>query len=86
MLAIFYDDAYSTDTFEEITNVKSFGISSLWANIGGYIGMVLGLSLFQVPDMLSGIFYSTKRKIICLKCRCSSETSSVGTPIGKNQD
>ena len=79
MLAIFYDAGHSSDVFEEITNVKSFGLTSLWANIGGYIGMVLGLSFFQVPDMVSGVVYYIQRKIRCLNCRRTSETSSVGT-------
>ena len=56
MLAILCDVGYSSDFFEETTNVRSFGITSLWANIGGYIGMILGLSFLQVPHIVSSIF------------------------------
>ena len=48
--------------------------------------MVLGLSFFQIPDMVAGIVYYIQRKPICLNCRRTSETSSVGTGMGENQD
>lgn len=86
MLAIFCDDGYSSEFFEETTNVRSFGQASLWANIGGYIGMLLGLSLLQVPDIISGIFMCIQRKRICPKCRRNFETSTDGTGTGGNQD
>ena len=63
MLAIFYDTDYSPEFFET-TNVKSFGTVNLWASIGGYIGMILGLSFFQVPDIVSGIFNYLQRVLI----------------------
>ena len=61
MLAIFCDAGYSSNVFEETTNVRSFGLISLLANIGGYIGMIVGLSFLQVPDILSGFFNYIRR-------------------------
>ena len=73
MLAIFYDVGYSSDVFDETTNVRSFGSASLWASIGGYVGMILGVSLLQVPDIVSGICYYIQRKRMCSDWRSPSE-------------
>ena len=46
-LALFF----SSDYFEQTTNVRNFTMGSLWGNIGGYVGMILGFSLLQAPDI-----------------------------------
>ena len=61
MLAIFCDTGYSSNFFEETTNVRSFGLVSLLANIGGYVGMILGLSFLNVPDMISRMYNYIRR-------------------------
>ena len=85
MLAIFYDTGYSPEFFET-TNVRSVGTANLWASIGGQIGMIMGLSFFQVPDIVSGIFNYVQRKRMCRKYCCNSQTSTVGTETLGNQD
>ena len=35
-----------------VTQQKSYPIVSLYAEVGGYIGMFLGYSLLQMPDMV----------------------------------
>ena len=52
----------SSDFVDETKNVRSFGIADLWASIGGYIGMVLGFSFLQVPDIVSSIIRYAKSK------------------------
>ena len=61
MRAIFCDAGYSSNLFEETTNVRSFGMVSLLANIGGYVGIILGISFLQVPDIVYGIFKYIRR-------------------------
>ena len=85
MLAILCDVGYSSNFFEETRNVRSFGMASLWADIGGYIGMILGLSFLQVPHIASGIFYYIQRKRICSEFQRNSQRSSVDIEMAENQ-
>ena len=43
---------YSSNYLIEITNVRSVGKADLWANIGGYVGMVMGISILQLIDIM----------------------------------
>ena len=42
---------YATDEFQEIQNVKDLGFETLWSSAGGFIGIFLGYSLLQVPEI-----------------------------------
>ena len=84
-LAIFYDAGYSSEVYEETTNVRGFGMANLWGDIGGYTGMFMGLSLLQVPDIVSGIFWYIQNKKMWPECRRHSETSTSGTVTEENQ-
>ena len=42
------DVRYLTREFEEIQNVRDIDVESLIGNIGGYIGMILGVSILQI--------------------------------------
>ena len=39
----------SVDSYDENVNIRSFGYDAMWGSIGGYVGMVLGISFFQLP-------------------------------------
>ena len=41
----FFDSANYMD---QIAHIRAFGMDDLWANIGGYVGMVLGISIIQI--------------------------------------
>ena len=45
--------AYLNEEYQEIVNSKDFGLQSFWSNIGGFIGIFLGYSLLQIPDLLA---------------------------------
>ena len=45
---ILYVDKY----YEEITQVEEFGFQDFWANLGGFIGIFLGYSMMQIPELL----------------------------------
>ena len=47
-LSILYSDKY-----QEIQNVRDFNLETLWSSIGGFIGIFLGYSLLQLPELLS---------------------------------
>ena len=38
--------------YQEILNVRDFGLDSLWGNIGGYVGIFCGYSLLQAPGLI----------------------------------
>ena len=53
---------YSSDYFQETTNVRKFSRDSVWGNVGGYIGMFLGFSVLQIPSLLNAVFRRIKDK------------------------
>ena len=52
---------FSVDSYDETTNVRSFSYDAMWGSIGGYVGMVLGISLFQLPNLIYGGIQSLKK-------------------------
>lgn len=38
---------FSTDTYEDVNNVRYYTAASLFAEIGGYVGIFMGISIFQ---------------------------------------
>ena len=46
-----------TDVFkyQEILHVQEFSFESFWSAVGGFIGIFLGYSLLQLPDLLNGV-------------------------------
>ena len=43
--------SYSTETYQEINNVRDYDLETLWSSIGGFIGIFIGYSLLQVADL-----------------------------------
>ena len=48
--------------FKEIVQIKAIDLNGLVGYIGGYIGLILGYSILQIPDFLSSI---TKKNVDC---------------------
>ena len=46
---------YRTQHYKLSSNEKSFTLLSLWSEIGGFIGMFLGYSLLQFPELLGNL-------------------------------
>ena len=65
----------SSDYFEETTNVREFESKILWANIGGYVGMILGISLLQAPTIIEKGYHFLRKKL--LKIGVDKEKSSM---------
>ena len=42
---------YAMKGYKKATNHRSFGMLSLWSQIGGFVGMFLGYSLLQLPTV-----------------------------------
>ena len=43
---------YRSDEYLETTNKRDFGARNLWSSVGGFIGIFLGFSLFQLVEVL----------------------------------
>ena len=43
---------YRNDKYWEIKNTRDFGMTSLWSDVGGFVGIFLGFSLFQLAEIL----------------------------------
>ena len=42
---------YKTDEYEKITDKRLFNSESLFSQVGGLIGIILGVSFLQIPDI-----------------------------------
>ena len=47
---------YMETNYQEIINVREFGFESFWSGVGGFVGMFMGSSLLQLPDMMTTIW------------------------------
>ena len=61
------DFVYMDDFYEEIINVRDFGFESLWSGVGGFVGIFLGYSLLQIPDLLQSLWALSADKRLKLK-------------------
>ena len=43
---------YSTQLYEEIQYIRAIGFESWLSNVGGFVGIFLGYSMMQFPDIL----------------------------------
>ena len=43
---------YKEDEYQEIENIRAFGMEALWSGIGGFVGIFLGYSTMQLPDLV----------------------------------
>ena len=44
---------YIDKNYQEIINVRDFGLEGLWSTAGGFIGIFVGTSLSQVPELVA---------------------------------
>ena len=68
---------YISDEYEEIKNLRKFDEESLFSQVGGFIGIMLGASLFHIPDILVQII--TKLDIIWKRGICKRENQRKGS-------
>ena len=51
---------YGDSVYEEIQNTRSFDLESFVSGVGGFIGIFLGYSILQLPELI-GLFTSLMR-------------------------
>jgi hypothetical protein len=47
---------YTKATYQNIENTQAFGYESFLSGVGGFIGIFLGYSILQVPELLGSVF------------------------------
>ena len=57
------DIRFSNTRYKEIRNVRSFDEESLIGNLGGYIGLFLGVAIWQAPDVVLPITNKLKKMV-----------------------
>ena len=56
--------SYEDNVYEEIQNSKSFDLESFVSGVGGFIGIFLGYSILQIPELLevlASLMYNVKQ-------------------------
>ena len=54
---------YTEEQYQEIENVKDVSFETFWSGIGGFVGIFLGYSMMQFPELieyLSVLFHNVK--------------------------
>ena len=46
---------YNEGTYKEIINTRDFGMDSFWISVGGFVGLFLGYSISQIPDLIASV-------------------------------
>ena len=67
IITIFFIITNSSDFIDETKNVRSFGKANLWASIGGYVGMILGFSFLNAPDIVFNMVKYVKSRTLMSK-------------------
>ena len=52
---------YMATEYKEITNMQSFGFESFVSGLGGFVGIFLGYSILQLPDLVGSVFSACTR-------------------------
>ena len=52
------------EMYQEIDNVRDFTLESCWSAIGGFVGIFIGYSLLQLPEVTLKYFQWLNRKIL----------------------
>ena len=55
---------HGSEMYQEIENVKDFGVESCWSGIGGFVGIFLGYSLLQIPELIANYFELSRKRIL----------------------
>ena len=57
---------YSDKYYQEIKNIQEFGFESFWSAVGGFVGIFMGYSILQLPDLfakLPALFRQVRSKL-----------------------
>ena len=53
---------YMRQLYQEIDNIRDFGLDSFWSSVGGFVGIFLGYSLLLLPNVMENILQWLQEK------------------------
>jgi hypothetical protein len=53
---VLFEWKFLNPTYKEVRHVAAYDGMVLFAALGGYSGMLLGLSFFQIPEVMKSVF------------------------------
>ena len=56
---------FQSPTFKEIKQVRAYSTQALAGNAGGYIGLLLGYTIREIPMFLRYLYEHFMKKFIC---------------------
>ena len=60
---LFMKFKYTDKNYQEIVNIREFGLESLWSSVGGFVGIFVGTSLSHLPSLIAMHWTWMKNKI-----------------------
>ena len=78
---------YRKKNYEEFINGREFTFESFFSDVGGFVGIFLGYSLLQMPDLLDRLWFwcpigkAMKKKILLNKTRAKDNKSRHSSPV-----
>ena len=69
-------------TFRETKQIRAYDLESLCGDIGGYMGLLLGYSILNMPTMILLCYGSIKRRLFDLKLLRTNDNKDCGTGDG----
>ena len=54
---------FAETTYKEIRQVRAYDIDSMFGNISGFIGLILGCSVVQFPDFVHNLWYGISGRL-----------------------
>ena len=56
---------YMDENYQEFISSRDFGFESFWSGVGGFVGIFLGHSLLQLPEILDkmSLRYLTRKAV-----------------------
>ena len=64
--------------FRRINDIRAYDLESLYGDIGGYMGLLLGYSILSFPGMILSCYEIIKKRIVDLKQRnCNEDNDDI---------
>ena len=83
LMELLYMDKY----YQEFVNGRDFGFESFWSGIGGFVGIFLGYSLLQLPELLDKLWVwcltknAVKKTLFSFKRRVQDNKDVSSNPV-----
>ena len=63
-LGVSVEFLYKGYQYQEVENLREFGFEAFWSGVGGFVGIFLGYSLLQLPDLFEQLLLVFKKQML----------------------